>query len=83
MYRTYVEPTLHVVLQLFLQVASHHVEVHRCLGKCLSALVITLGPELQGSSSKISSVRAMCLTSCSIMSDHPDPLVSIKPIQLN
>lgn len=51
MFRTYVENTLQVVLALYLQVAPHHCQVHRCLGKCLGALITTMGPELQGISS--------------------------------
>ena len=48
MFRSYVEPTLSLVLQLLLSVPPSHVDVHECLGKCLAALITTIGPELQG-----------------------------------
>lgn len=49
MYRGYVEPTLSLVLTLLLTVPPSHTEVHQCLGRCLGALITTVGPELQGS----------------------------------
>ena len=48
MFRGYVEPTLSLVLQLLLSVPPTTVDVHQCLGKCLSALITSIGPELQG-----------------------------------
>ena len=48
MFRGYVEPTLSLVLQLLLSVPPSSVDVHQCLGRCLAALITTLGPELQG-----------------------------------
>lgn len=48
MFRSYVEPTLSLVLQLLLSVPPSTVDVHQCLGKCLSTLITSLGPELQG-----------------------------------
>lgn len=48
MFRSYVEPTLSLVLQLLLTVPPAIVDVHQCLGKCLSALITSVGPELQG-----------------------------------
>lgn len=50
MYRGYVEPTLSLVLTLLLMVPPSHTEVHQCLGRCLGALITTVGPELQGKS---------------------------------
>lgn len=50
MYRGYVEPTLSLVLTLLLTVPPSHTEVHQCLGRCLGALITTVGPELQGQS---------------------------------
>jgi hypothetical protein len=55
MFRGYVEPTLSLVLQLLLTVPPATVDVHQCLGKCLSALITSIGPELQ-SQSFVSSV---------------------------
>ena len=48
MFRGYVEPSLSLVLQLLLSVPPSNVDVHQCLGKCLAALITTVGPELQG-----------------------------------
>ena len=48
MFRTYVEPSLSLVLQLLLSVPPSNVDVHQCLGKCLAALITSIGPELQG-----------------------------------
>lgn len=51
MFRSYVEPTLTLVLQLMFSVPPANVDVHQCLGKCLAALITTIGPELQGADS--------------------------------
>lgn len=48
MFRSYVEPTLSIVLKLLLHMAPTHIDVHQCIGKCLTALITTVGPELQG-----------------------------------
>lgn len=48
MFRGYVEPTLSLALKLLLSVPQAHVDVHQCIGKVLSALITTVGPELQG-----------------------------------
>jgi len=48
MFRSYVEPTLTLVLQLMFSAPPANVDVHQCLGKCLAALITTIGPELQG-----------------------------------
>ena len=48
MFRGYVEPTLSLVLQLLLSIPPSSVDVHQCLGKCLAALITSIGPQLQG-----------------------------------
>ena len=48
MFRQCVEPTLSVVLELILKNPSSSTEVHQCLGKCMGALITSIGPELQG-----------------------------------
>ncbi|XP_030626652.1 HEAT repeat-containing protein 5B [Chanos chanos] len=75
MYRGYVEPTLSLVLTLLLTVPPSHTEVHQCLGRCLGALITTVGPELQGNGATISTIRSSCLVGCAIMQDHSDSLV--------
>ncbi|KAM9450231.1 HEAT repeat-containing protein 5B [Clarias gariepinus] len=80
MYRGYVEPTLSLVLTLLLTVPPSHTEVHQCLGRCLGALITTVGPELQGNSVTISTIRSSCLVGCAIMQDHSDSLVQAAAI---
>ena len=48
MFRAYVEPTLSLSLKLLLCVPIANVDVFQCIGKCLSALITTIGPELHG-----------------------------------
>lgn len=48
LYHVHVEPTLSLVLMLLLSVPPAYAEVHQSLGRCLNALITTLGPELQG-----------------------------------
>uniref|UniRef100_A0AAZ3PEL1 HEAT repeat-containing protein 5B n=1 Tax=Oncorhynchus tshawytscha TaxID=74940 RepID=A0AAZ3PEL1_ONCTS len=79
MYRGYVEPTLSLVLTLLLTVPPSHTEVHQCLGRCLGALITTVGPELQGNAT-ISTIRSSCLVGCAIMQGHSDSLVQAAAI---
>ncbi|XP_071161425.1 HEAT repeat-containing protein 5B-like isoform X1 [Mytilus edulis] len=80
MFRSYVEPTLTLVLQLLLTVPPSTVDVHQCLGKCLSALITSLGPELQGNSGSIATARLYCMVCCAIMQCHQDSLVNAEAI---
>ncbi|KAK7901966.1 hypothetical protein WMY93_018735 [Mugilogobius chulae] len=82
MYRGYVEPTLSLVLTLLLTVPPSHTEVHQCLGRCLGALITTVGPELQGNGATISTIRSSCLVGCAIMQDHSDSLVQAAAISV-
>ncbi|CAJ0931852.1 unnamed protein product, partial [Ranitomeya imitator] len=47
LYYTHIEPTLSLLMTALLSTPPSHAEVHRSLGRCLSALLNTLGPELQ------------------------------------
>ncbi|XP_067680006.1 HEAT repeat-containing protein 5B-like isoform X1 [Haliotis asinina] len=80
MFRSYVEPTLSLVLQLLLSVPPSSIDVHQCLGKCLSALITSIGPELQGNSGSIATARLYSLVCCAVMQDHPDSLVQAEAI---
>ncbi|XP_077537037.1 HEAT repeat-containing protein 5B isoform X2 [Haemaphysalis longicornis] len=80
MFRGYVEPTLSLALKLLLSMPPTHVDVHQCIGKCLSAVITTIGPELQGNTSSISTARSSLLVACSIMQDHGDALVQTEAI---
>lgn len=75
MFRGYVEPTLSMSLKLFLSVPQSLVDVHQCIGRVLSALIITVGPELQGNTTSIATARSSLLCACAIMEAHSDPLV--------
>lgn len=54
MFRGYVEPSLSLVLRLLLIVPQSHVDVHQSMGNVISALITTVGPELQGLSQELS-----------------------------
>ncbi|XP_018322639.1 HEAT repeat-containing protein 5B isoform X2 [Agrilus planipennis] len=75
MFRGYVEPTLSICLKLLLNVPQSHIDIHQCIGKVLSALITTVGPELQGTTSGVCLTRSSFLCACAIMQDHQDPLV--------
>ena len=55
MFRSYVEPALEQVMSLLLSVPPSSTEIHQCLGKCLAALITSIGPELQGIFMKLAS----------------------------
>ncbi|XP_051478321.1 HEAT repeat-containing protein 5A isoform X3 [Apus apus] len=80
LYHVHVEPTLSLVLMLLLTVPPAYAEVHQSLGRCLNALITTLGPELQGSSTTVSALRTSCLLGCAVMQDNPDCLVQAEAI---
>ncbi|CAH0562547.1 unnamed protein product [Brassicogethes aeneus] len=75
MFRGYVEPSLSLALKLLLNVPQSYIDVHQCIGKVLSALITTIGPELQGNTPSICTARSSFLCACAIMQDHQDPLV--------
>ncbi|XP_031336319.1 HEAT repeat-containing protein 5B-like [Photinus pyralis] len=75
MFRGYVEPTLSLALKLLLNVPQSHIDIHQCIGKVLSGLITTIGPELQGNTVSICMARSSFLCACAIMQDHQDPLV--------
>ncbi|KAK5639624.1 hypothetical protein RI129_012116 [Pyrocoelia pectoralis] len=75
MFRGYVEPTLSLALKLLLNVPQSHIDIHQCIGKVLSGLITTIGPELQGNTVTICMARSSFLCACAIMQDHQDPLV--------
>ncbi|XP_066550138.1 HEAT repeat-containing protein 5A isoform X2 [Amia ocellicauda] len=80
LYHGHVEPTFTLVLRLLLSVPPAHVEIHQSLGRCLNALITTLGPELQGSGSSVAALRTSCLVGCAVMQDNPDCLVQAQAI---
>ncbi|XP_018409657.1 PREDICTED: HEAT repeat-containing protein 5A [Nanorana parkeri] len=80
LYYVHIEPTLTLLLTALLTTSPSHAEVHRSLGRCLSALLNILGPELQGSGDLVSLQRNYCLLACSVMQENPDCLVQAQGI---
>ncbi|XP_015763644.1 PREDICTED: HEAT repeat-containing protein 5B-like isoform X1 [Acropora digitifera] len=80
MFRSYVSPTLEQVVNLVLTVPTAITEVHQCLGKCLAALITSIGPELQETSKSIHDLRLSCVVACAVMQNHPDSLVQAEAI---
>ena len=80
MFRSYVEPTLSHCLKLLLLVPMSYCDVHQCIGKCLSAMITTIGPELQTDVNSICARRSTLLVACAIMQEHDDFLVQAKAI---
>ncbi|XP_027272111.1 HEAT repeat-containing protein 5A isoform X4 [Cricetulus griseus] len=80
LYHVHVEPTLSLVTMLLLNVPPTHAEVHQSLGRCLNALITTLGPELQGNNTSVSTLRTSCLLGCAVMQDNPGCLVQAQAI---
>ncbi|KAM8920662.1 HEAT repeat-containing protein 5A isoform 2-T2 [Pelodytes ibericus] len=80
LYHVHVEATLHLILTGLLTTALSHSVVHCSFGHCLSALLNTLGPELQGSGDLVASQRSSCLLACFVMQENPDCLVQAQGI---
>ncbi|KAB7498931.1 HEAT repeat-containing protein 5B [Armadillidium nasatum] len=80
MFRSYIEPSLSLLLELLLTVPPHAVEVHQCIGKCLQALITTVGPELQGSASTVVMARSSLLCGCGLVQEHYDPTVQAEAV---
>lgn len=75
MFRGYIEPALSLSIKLLLSVPQSNVDVHQCIGRVLSALITTIGPELQGNTTSVSTARSSFLCACAVMQSHLDPLV--------
>lgn len=75
MFRGYIEPALSLSIKLLLSVPQSNVDVHQCIGRVLSALITTIGPELQGNTTSVSTARSSFLCACAVMQSHSDPLV--------
>ncbi|KAM6973609.1 HEAT repeat-containing protein 5A [Aplochiton taeniatus] len=80
LYHAHVEPSFTLVLRLLLSIPPTHIEVHQSLGRCLNALITSLGPDLQGEGSSISALRSSCMVGCGVMQASPDCLVQAQAI---
>lgn len=85
MFRDYVKPSLEFCLRQLLNTPSNNVEVVQCIGKLVSALITSVGPELAAvpttpSGSNIEEIRQSCLSAASMMFAHGDPQVKAEAI---
>uniref|UniRef100_A0A3B4DII9 HEAT repeat-containing protein 5A n=1 Tax=Pygocentrus nattereri TaxID=42514 RepID=A0A3B4DII9_PYGNA len=80
LYRSHIDASLTLVLRLLLLTPHTHVEVQQSLGRCLNALITSLGPDLQGEGAGVCAVRTSCLVGCAVMQDSPDCLVQAQAI---
>ncbi|XP_017331866.1 HEAT repeat-containing protein 5A isoform X5 [Ictalurus punctatus] len=80
LYHSHMEASLTLILHLLLTTPHTHVEVQQSLGRCLSALITSLGPDLQGEGVGMCAVRSLCLLACAIMQDSTDCLVQAQAI---
>lgn len=48
LYHSHLEASFTLVLRLLLSTPHTHVEVQQSLGRCLNALITSMGPDLQG-----------------------------------
>lgn len=53
LYHSHMEASLTLLLHLLLTTPHTHVEVQQSLGRCLSALITSLGPDLQGTDTRV------------------------------
>ncbi|UJR09975.1 hypothetical protein I4U23_014199 [Adineta vaga] len=81
MFRSYVEPSLALILHLLLSIPPSQSDVFQCCGRLLGALITTIGPELQTNTNYISILRSSCLTASSLLQMHIEPIVQSEAIQ--
>ncbi|EJD76264.1 HEAT repeat containing 5B [Loa loa] len=79
MFRGYVEPSLNLCLKLLLDTPLANVDVIQCTGKFVSALINTMGPELQLVGA-VEGTRTSFLIASVIMLNNSDPLVQAEAI---
>uniref|UniRef100_A0A667YKR9 HEAT repeat-containing protein 5A n=1 Tax=Myripristis murdjan TaxID=586833 RepID=A0A667YKR9_9TELE len=87
LYRCHAEASFTLVLRLLLAAPPTHPEVHHSLGRCLHALITSLGPDLQALhpdladvGSAVAGLRSSCLVGCGVMQASPDCLVQAEAI---
>uniref|UniRef100_A0A673IR21 HEAT repeat-containing protein 5A n=1 Tax=Sinocyclocheilus rhinocerous TaxID=307959 RepID=A0A673IR21_9TELE len=80
LYHSHLEASFTLVLRLLLSTPHTHVEVQQSLGRCLNALITSMGPDLQGEGAGVCAVRTSCLVGCAVMQDIQDCLVQAQAI---
>ncbi len=67
LFRGHVDSTIQLLLSLLINTPIINTQMYRCLGNCLSALLTTLGPELQMNTKSMTKLRETCLLCCYIV----------------
>ncbi|KAF4102286.1 hypothetical protein G5714_017086 [Onychostoma macrolepis] len=80
LYHSHLEASFTLVLRLLLSTPHTHVEVQQSLGRCLNALITSMGPDLQGEGAGVCAVRTSCLVGCAVMQDSQDCQVQAQAI---
>uniref|UniRef100_A0AC34FWX2 HEAT repeat-containing protein 5B n=1 Tax=Panagrolaimus sp. ES5 TaxID=591445 RepID=A0AC34FWX2_9BILA len=80
MFRGYVEPCLSLCLRLLLNTAQTNVEVILCVGKLVSALITSVGPELQMTVGTMDNMRSSFLIAAAMMFEHSDPQIKAEAL---
>lgn len=80
MFREFVSPSLDLVFQLLLRSSANAIDIHRSLGRLLSTLITTLGPELHGTGHSVAVIRHSCLMCCLIMQHSNDPFLQAEAV---
>ncbi|CAG0891768.1 unnamed protein product [Cyprideis torosa] len=79
-FRGYVEPALGYILKLLLMTSSFQTDVQICSARFLAALIIAIGPELQGNSPTLNETRRGLRTAIAILEHSGDALVLAEAI---
>uniref|UniRef100_A0A671MKD1 HEAT repeat-containing protein 5A n=1 Tax=Sinocyclocheilus anshuiensis TaxID=1608454 RepID=A0A671MKD1_9TELE len=81
LYHSHLEASFTLVLRLLLSTPHTHVEVQQSLGRCLNALITSMGPDLQGAHTYLPiNTLTSCLVGCAVMQDIQDCLVQAQAI---
>uniref|UniRef100_A0A8C1ZKC6 HEAT repeat-containing protein 5A n=1 Tax=Cyprinus carpio TaxID=7962 RepID=A0A8C1ZKC6_CYPCA len=81
LYHSHLEASFTLVLRLLLSTPHTHVEVQQSLGRCLNALITSMGPDLQGAHTYLPiNTLTSCLVGCAVMQDSQDCLVQAQAI---
>ncbi|KPL97673.1 hypothetical protein QR98_0002980, partial [Sarcoptes scabiei] len=80
MFRSYVEPTIAQCLKVLMTLSLSLVDNHQSISRCLSAIITTIGPELQTSTYSINEIKNSILIICSILLGHENFLIRCETI---
>uniref|UniRef100_A0A7E4VHX8 HEAT repeat-containing protein 5B n=1 Tax=Panagrellus redivivus TaxID=6233 RepID=A0A7E4VHX8_PANRE len=80
MFQGYRDPSLSLCLRLLAQVSASNSEVIISVGRLVSALITSVGPELSMTLGTMDNARSSFLIASSMMFEHPDPLVKAEAL---